>query len=113
MSNNQPGWDQYSTLVLKQLESLSSGIEGLRAELQGVKQELVEIKAKGASDVDRIKELREWKEKVDDVASPNQLKAALDDVAELKTFKTKAVTVFAVVQFVMAGAIAFANYLNS
>ena len=46
MSNNQPGWDQYSTLVLKQLESLSSGIEGLRAELQGVKQELVEIKAK-------------------------------------------------------------------
>jgi hypothetical protein len=50
---------------------------------------------------------------VDDVASPNQLKATLDDVAELKTFKTKAVTVFAVVQFVMAGAIAFANYLNS
>ena len=63
MSNNQPGWDQYSALVLKQLESLGTGIEGLRTELQEVKQELVEIKAKGASDVDRIKELREWNSK--------------------------------------------------
>ena len=111
MSNNQPGWDQYSALVLKQLESLGPGIEGLRTELQEVKQELVEIKAKGASDVDRIKELREWKEKVDDVASPSQLKTAVNDVAELKTFKTKAVTVFAVVQFAMATALALASYL--
>jgi ribosomal protein L29 len=111
MSNNQPGWDQYSALVLKQLESLGTGIEGLRTELQEVKQELVEIKAKGASDVDRIKELREWKEKVDDVASPSQLKTAVNDVAELKTFKTKAVTVFAVVQFAMATALALASYL--
>ena len=111
MSNNHPGWDQYSALVLKQLESLGTGIEGLRTELQEVKQELVEIKAKGASDVDRIKELREWKEKVDDVASPSQLKTAVNDVAELKTFKTKAVTVFAVVQFAMATALALASYL--
>ena len=38
---------------------------------------------------------------MDDVASPPQLKTALDDIEELKLFKTKAVTIFMVVQFGM------------
>ena len=41
-------------------------------------------------------------EKVDEVASPTQLLVALKEVDDLKQFKTKAVTIFAVVQFGMA-----------
>ena len=33
------GWETYSKLVLQQLETLSSGIEGLRSELQHVKED--------------------------------------------------------------------------
>ena len=102
MSNN--GWDTYSKLVLQQLETLASGIEGLRSELQHVKDQLTELKAKE----DRVQDLKTWKEKMDDVASPPQLREAMSDIEELNTFKTKAVTMFMVVQSVMGFAIAWA-----
>lgn len=96
MSEN--GWSEYSRLVLKELETLANGIDGLRAELVEVKQELAKMQVRE----DAVKEIKAWKEKVDDVASPPQLKQLVEDVSDLKTFKTKAVTVFAVVQFAMA-----------
>jgi len=100
-------WDTYSKLVLQQLETLSSGIEALRTELQHVKEQLTELKAKE----DKVDELKAWKEKMDDVASPPQLKTAIQDIEDLKLFKTKAVTMFMVVQFLMGAALAFSKYL--
>ena len=96
------GWGEYSKLVLKELETLAKSIEGLRAELQDMKQELAAIRAKE----DKVEELRSWKEKIDEVASPTQLKELTTEVQELKIFKTKAITVFALVQFLMATALA-------
>ena len=87
-------WETYSKLVLQQLETLSGGIEGLRGELQHVKEQLTELKAKE----DRVQDLKAWKEKMDDVASPPQIRALIDDLEELKEFKTKAVTMFMVIQ---------------
>tara|TARA_B100000287_G_scaffold410490_1_gene438959 strand:+ start:233 stop:559 length:327 start_codon:yes stop_codon:yes gene_type:complete len=104
MSNNGNGWDTYSKLVLQQLETLANGIEGLRSELQHVKDQLTELKAKE----DRVQDLKVWKEKMDDVASPPQLREALQEVEELKTFRTKAVTMFMVVQTIMGIAMAWA-----
>jgi len=101
------GWENYSKLVLQQLETLTSGIEALRAELQDVKEQLTELKAKE----DRVQELKIWREKLDDIASPPQLKAALEEIENLKEFKTKAITTFAVVQFLMVAAITFSNML--
>ena len=103
--SEESSWDQYSRLVLQQLETLSNGIEGLRAELQDVKSQLTELKAKE----DRVQDLKEWKEKIDDIASPSQLQSALQEIEDLKIFKTKAVTIFAVVQFLMAAAIALSR----
>ena len=40
------GWETYSKLVLQQLETMASGIEGLRTELQNVKNQLTELKLK-------------------------------------------------------------------
>jgi Tfp pilus assembly protein PilO len=99
-------WDQYSRLVLQQLETLANGIEGLRNELQDVKNQLTELKAKE----DRVQDLKDWKEKIDEVASPSQLQNALQEIESLKTFKTKAVTIFAGVQFLMASALAFSKF---
>jgi polyribonucleotide nucleotidyltransferase len=92
------GWESYSRLVVQQLETLSKGIDALREELQLVKQQLTELKVKE----DKVQDLKEWKDKIDEVASPTQLKSALVDLEDLKIFKTKAVTIFAVVQVIIA-----------
>ena len=102
--NESDGWETYSKLVLQQLESMASGIEGLRAELQHVKDQLTELKAKE----DRVQDIKAWKEKIDEVASPTQLQIKFDEVEELKEFKTRAVTMFMVVQGLMGMAIAIA-----
>ena len=107
MANDQ-GWETYSKLVLQQLETLNAGIENMRRELQDVKEQITKIKAKE----DRLDEIKLWKEKIDEVASPSQIKYAMRELEKLKTFKTKAVTIFAVVQFAM-GAIVFAmKFIN-
>jgi uncharacterized protein YoxC len=101
------GWDTYSKLVLQQLETLAKGIDGLRDELAHVKNQLTELKAKE----DRVQDLKDWKEKIDEVASPTQLKDAIKEIEELKQFKTKSVTIFAVVQFLMAAAVAWSKIM--
>ena len=102
MADNQ-GWETYSKLVIQQLETLNVGIESMRKELQDVKEQITKIKAKE----DRLEELKAWKDKIDEVVSPSQMKYAMRELENLRTFKTKAVTIFAVVQFTM-GAILFA-----
>ena len=52
---------------------------------------------------DRVDDLKLWKEKIDEVASPTQLQVKFDEVEDLKQFKTKAITIFTVAQFIMAG----------
>ena len=99
------GWETYSKLVLQQLETMANGIEALRNELQDVKSQLTELKAKE----DRIQDLKGWKEKMDDVASPPQLKTALQEIEDLKTFKTKAITIFMAVQTMMGLALAWSK----
>ena len=105
MSNEANGWETYSKLVLQQLETMASGIEGLRSELQHEKEQLSELKAKE----DRVQDLKSWKDKMDDVASPPQLKTALRDIEELKNFKTKAVTIFMVAQAFTGFILAYAH----
>ena len=103
----QNGWNEYSRLVLKELETLADGIDNLRSELQEMKQELAKMQVRE----DKIDELRSWKEKIDEVASPTQLRDLIVSVEELKTFKTKAITIFAVVQFGMAASIWLMKFL--
>ena len=101
---DQNGWETYSKLVLQQLETLSSGIEALRNELQDVKSELTELKARE----DRVQDIKSWKEKIDEVASPSQIQIKFDEVEELKEFRTKAITMFMVIQAAFGIALAFA-----
>tara|TARA_Y100001937_G_scaffold125046_1_gene190972 strand:- start:232 stop:549 length:318 start_codon:yes stop_codon:yes gene_type:complete len=102
---SQNGWDTYSKLVLQQLETMANGIEALRGELQDVKEQLTELKAKE----DRVQDLKMWKDKMDDIASPPQLKTALKEIEELKTFKTKSIAIFMAVQTMMGLAMAWSK----
>ena len=53
----------------------------MRGELQDVKNQLTELKAKE----DRVQDLKDWKEKIDEIASPSQLQNALQEIEDLKT----------------------------
>jgi len=104
---NDNGWGEYSRLVLKELETLASGIKELNDNINEIKREMTEIRAKE----DKVQELVKWKERIDEVTSPSQLKELQVQVDELKSFKTQAVTVFAVVQFGMAAVLFFAEFM--
>ena len=108
MANDQQnGWNEYSKLVLKELETLSDGIENLKDELQAVKQEIAKMQVRE----DKVDELKIWKDKVDDIYSPTQMKDLRDKVTDLEKFKTKAITTFAVIQFLMAAALFMQKFI--
>ena len=107
MDPAQNSWNEYSRLVLKELETLALGINSLRHEVADLKQEIAELRLKE----DKVKELRDWKDKIDDVASPSQLREHIKKIDELNQFKTKAITIFAVVQFGMGIASAMMKYM--
>ena len=108
MSENQNGWNEYSKLVLKELEELSKSIKDLRLEINDVKNELTELKAKE----DKVTELRIWKKDIDEIISPTQLKEYVKDVNELKSFRTVAVTVWAIFQFLTTVGIALSRFIQ-
>jgi predicted nuclease with TOPRIM domain len=105
MSENQ-AWDNYSKLILQQLETLTKGVEALREDLQAVKQDLIQLKARE----DRVNELKIWKDRIDEVISPPQLKELVTEVDELVTFKIKAITIFVVIQAIMGLILAFLEF---
>lgn len=104
----QNGWNEYSKLVLKELETLADGIDSLRTDIQQVKQEIAKMQVRE----DKVNELKEWKSKMDEAATPTQIKDALKQVDDLKIFKTKAITVFAVVQFLMAALTLLVRFID-
>jgi len=105
--DNDNGWGEYSRLVLKELETLASGIKELNESINDMKREMTEMRAKE----DKVQELVKWKQRIDEVASPSQLKDLQLQVEDLKLFKTKAVTIFAVVQFGMGAILFFAEFM--
>ena len=88
-------WNEYSKMVLKELEVLAQGINALKADMEGLKREMTALRAKA----DRVKELVDWKRRVDDVASPVQLRDLQKEVARLQDFKVKATTAFVAAHF--------------
>ena len=104
--DNNNGWGEYSRLVLKELETLSQGMQILQQQIQDLKSEIAEIKARE----DKVKELTDWKGRIDEISSPTQLQMMQSDVHELKMFKTKAITMFVVVQFMMGSLMAILKF---
>lgn len=105
-NEQQNSWNEYSRLVIAELERLNDGISKLNIDIQDLKREIAELKVKE----DNVKELKRWKDSIDEVTSPTQLKETVRDVNELKTFKTQAITVWLVVQILFGMVLAIMRY---
>lgn len=90
----QNGWNEYSKLVLAELERLNENDEKIQETLNEINLKLGRMETLEKE----IEVISKWKRYMDDVASPNTLKEMKTDVATLNTFKTVATTVWAVVQ---------------
>lgn len=108
MENERNSWSEYSRLVIAELERLNDGISKLNGEIQDLKREIAELKVKE----DNVKELKKWKDSIDEVTSPSQLRDTIKDVSELKTFKTQAITVWLVVQVLFGVVMAILGYFK-
>jgi len=105
---SQNGWNEYSKLVLKELQTLSTEIDNLSGQIGDVKKELIEMRGRE----DRVEQLVRWKDKVDEVATPTQLRELSSQLEELKKFKIQSVTIFAVIQFAMAAAMLLLKFIS-
>jgi hypothetical protein len=74
--------------------------------LDTIKQDVDEFKkwkdlVENTMPVTDMKSITEWRDKMDEVISPTQLKEKIDEIDKLKTFKTKATTIWVVVQAIV------------
>lgn len=91
-------WKEWSKHVLKELERLNYNYENISKEMQSLR-----------PDKERMEEIKSWKNAFEREISVSELKEIKKDLQALKTFKTQAVTIWAVVQ-IIAGVLSF--YLN-
>ena len=107
---NQNGWNEYSRLVLAELEKLNKRVEELSQDNNRITQELT----KAEQTKEELINLKNWKNNIDEVSSPTQLKELQQEVEKLKTFKTMSTTVWVVVQIIFTlAATIFGLYLKS
>lgn len=99
----QSNWNEYSKLVLNELENLSKEIKTMKSEIHNVRQDLAVMRARE----DRVVQLLGWKNKMEEYATPNQIGNLIKEVEDLKSFRTKATVIFATVQFLVGIVIAF------
>lgn len=123
-TENNNGWNEWSKHVLKELERLNSNYESLNSkidsiksdvheEISGIKNDITKVKAmqytldemklwkktyEDEAVLKSVRELKSWKNEVDEIASPTQFNEMVKDLNMLKTFKTQAITIFLVVQ---------------
>lgn len=102
------GWHEYSKLVLKELETLAAGMEDLQKEVQEARRDIAKIEARES----KIDEVREWKAKMEEVLSPAQLKELVKEHKDNRDFTIRAITIFAVIQFVLASSIVWTKLVR-
>tara|TARA_R110000751_G_scaffold282760_1_gene386016 strand:- start:1524 stop:1856 length:333 start_codon:yes stop_codon:yes gene_type:complete len=102
MGEKQNGWNEYSRLVLAELEKLNNSVEELSGDITDLREEITKIK----SIKHDIADIKEWRKDLSEVVSPTQLKEVRKDIDILKTFKTISTTVWVVVQIAFGIAIA-------
>lgn len=83
-------WTEWSRHVLKELERLNYNYEIISKEIQFIR-----------PDRERMEEIKMWKSAFEREISVAELKTIRLDLQSIKTFKTQAVTIWAVVQIIM------------
>jgi len=99
------GWNEYSKLVLAELERLNENDEKIQETLSEINGKLNKIETFEKE----IEALQMWKRQMDEVATPTIIRDIKTDVLSLNTFKTIAATVWAIVQIAFGIFIALMN----
>lgn len=103
------GWNEYSRLVLAELEKLNNSVEEISDDITELRQEITKIKSIKYD----ITDIKEWRKDLSEVVSPTQLKEVRKDVDKLKTFKTVSTTAWVIVQILFGIAIALFGVFKS
>ena len=76
MGEKQNGWNEYSRLVLAELEKLNNSVEELSGDITDLREEITKIK----SIKHDIADIKEWRKDLSEVVSPTQLKEVRKDI---------------------------------
>lgn len=95
------GWNQYGKLVLNEINRLNNNMEHLSKEIQDIKNEIMTLKTIQP----KLNEINKWQENMSKIISVNQLNDMVHEIEDLKRFKTKFSTIFAITQFAISTAI--------
>jgi len=102
-NNLQNGWGEYSHLVLTKLDDLQKEQREIRKSLDTVHSRLTKLE----SNQEKIKDLSSWKNMVNDVWSPAQMKEGKDEIYKQKERWTGATWLFIAAQVMWALIMAF------
>ena len=103
---NKNGWNEYSRLVLTELETLNGKFQHLSEELTEAREDILKNGSRIKRVQDELVELKEWRKDMSEIVSPTQLKEVRKDVDKLKTFKTVSTTAWVIVQILFGVALA-------
>lgn len=106
MDEEGKAWVRYGELFLKELERLNNNYEGLRKDFEDVKKDIAQTKATEQS----VKKIEDWKQRVDDVMSPTQMKEMKDEVYTQKNKWTATVAIITFVQILFGVALGLMSY---
>ena len=106
MTQERENWGDYSKLVLKELERLNDNYEKMRTDLDTRFGE-INFKFSDLKAIERsVIEHKEWKEKVNDVWSPLQMKEAKDEIYKQKSRWVAAIAIITFTQILVGIAVA-------
>jgi len=94
-------WNDYSKLVLSELERLNESYEKMREDIHAHFKEMNVVLSEFKNTEKNVTDHKIWIEKVNDVWSPAQMKQAKDEIYEQKGKWTAAVAIFTFIQIVM------------
>ena len=77
---NKNGWNEYSRLVLAELETLNSKFQYLSEELTEAREDILKNGSRIKRVQDELVELKEWRKDMSEIISPTQLKEVKKDV---------------------------------
>lgn len=94
-------WGDYSKLVLKELERLNESTEKLRTDMDSRFSELNNRLSEVKNVEGKVNGLVEWREKVNDIWSPSQMKEAKDELYKQKTRWAATIAILTFIQIAM------------